>query len=130
MTSVTVTWIVRAAGFVAYTCVVTVIPSGEAADLVQVTVIVAGSEVGASAAHTSPKFTLAGEPSFVSSHVTVAFSTADISLSRVCARISFTGIDTSLAPMPAVLNDWFRRSACKDEPGHRCDPTARRPYQS
>src|SRR6185369_6166593 len=130
MTSLTVTWTVRAAGFVAYTCVVTEIPSGVAADLVQVTVIVAGSEVGASAAHTSPKSTLAGVPFFVSSHATVAFSTADISLARDCALISLTGIDTSLAPMPAVLNDWFKRSACREEPGHRCDPTARRPYQS
>src|SRR6185369_11486093 len=130
MTSLTVTCTVRAAGFVAYTCVVTVIPSGVAADLVQVIVIDAGSEVGASAAHTSPKSTLAGVPCFVSSHVTVAFSTADMSLFSDCALISFTGIDTSLEPMPAVLKDWLSRSACKDEPGHRCDPTARRPYQS
>src|SRR4029078_4967378 len=113
MTSLTVTWTVRAAGFVAYTCVVTVIPSGVAADLVHVTVIVAGSEVGASAAHTSPKSTWAGLPFFLSCHGTVAFSTADISLFSDCALISFTGIDTSLEPMPAVENDWLRRSACR-----------------
>jgi len=49
------TVIVRAAGFVAYTCVVTETLPSVAGFFVQVTVIVTGCEVGAFAAQTSPK---------------------------------------------------------------------------
>src|SRR5512146_1886281 len=99
MLSVTLTVIVRAAGFVAYTFVVTVTSPGVAAFLVQVMVTDTGMLVGASGAQTSPNETLASDGCLVRSHVTLAFATADMSFSSVCGRTSFTGSGTSFLPL-------------------------------
>src|SRR5215475_9115815 len=49
---------------------------------------------------------------------------ADMSFDSSCGAISFTGIETSFDPMPAVPRFWFSRLACSDEPGKRWDPSA------
>src|SRR5437763_11836137 len=51
---------------------------------------------------------------------------APIVLRMLCGAISLTGIETSLAPMPEVPKVWFVRFVCSEEPGYRCEPSARR----
>ena len=49
---------------------------------------------------------------------------------KACGLMALTGIDTSLAPMPADVRFWFSKLVCSAEPGKRCDPRASRWYQS
>src|ERR671934_136211 len=80
--------------------------------------------------HVSPKSSDAGVAVFTTFQMFDAPSDADMSFDSSCGRISFTGMETSFAPIPEVVKFWFSRSECKDEPGKRCEPSASRSTQS
>src|ERR1044071_9181794 len=73
------------------------------------------------------KVTLAGVAVLVTFQTLPVPWVAIMSLRSPWGLISLTGIETSLEPMPAVLMAWLARLACREEPGYRCEPSARRP---
>src|SRR5581483_393982 len=103
-------------------------PSGLAASFVHVTVIETGwlRTVGV-AVQVWSKATLAGVAVLVTFQTWSEPWVAVMSLRSPWGRISLTGIETSLEPIPAVPKASLARLACSDEPGYRCDPRARRP---
>src|SRR4051794_25072436 len=114
----------RVAGLVAYTWVSTVMtPLGEAACLVQVTVIATPCCRDAAGSQVFVKSSDAGDGDFVTSQMWSLFWVAVMSLSISCGATSFGLIDTALVPMPEVLPvRSSARFACSDEPGYRCAP--------
>ena len=126
------TVIVRWAGLIAVTTVLIVVaPLAVGPERVQVTVIwTFWLREPAVSRQVLAKFSEVGLADFVTSHAYVWPTSAVIVFESSCGRISLTGIETSAAPMPDVLNCWFVRFVCSDEPGNRCDPSARRSYQS
>src|ERR1041385_5939564 len=119
MTSLTLTVTERDAGFVAYTCVRTVItPLGVDASFVQLTWTLTPWLSGAVGSHVFVKDRDAGDGDLVTSQMWSVPCVAVMSLSRLCGATSFGLIETALVPMPDVLPvRSSARLACSDEPG-------------
>src|SRR5687767_13494946 len=102
-------------------------PVGDGFSRVHLTVISTDfARASVAGEHVSANVRFAGLDSLVMFQEYPAPCVALMSLCSSCGRISFTGIEFVFCPMPAVVRAWLRRKACRDEPGQKCAPRARR----
>src|SRR5688572_25099371 len=126
MLSVTLTVMVRCAGLVAVTTVVTVYPVGLAADFVHDRLISTGTVSAAFGSQVLPKLVVTGEAVFSNVQMWAEFLTAPIVLESCCGSISLTGIDTRFWPTPDEPRLSFHRFPCSDAPLKLDAPNASR----